>query len=486
MFDALLIVRALRDTDGAVVDFAYEYANAAIAHHTGYEPSELVGSTMLSVAPSVRNLELFPALVDVVETGEPMDHEVDWLVGPRTTGSFELRARRIEERIDERIALTIRNVTEHRELESFVATSEAHLRQVIDALPVGVTVVDSEGTAVFVNAAGRRIVDAGFPGPIATEDLPQRFDLYKEFTGETYPAEELGLARALRTGRPARLDDVVMERGDERISLETHATPLFASDGSISGAVNVFEDVSQRREHEARLARVLADQAAANERLDEFAAMAAHDLVSPLRVIGGFAELLRDRCGETLGSDAQEWIEFIQADAVRMRALIEDLLAYARAGAALPPASRVDLDTVVAEVAQVLESAFAARGATLTVEPLPKVVGEQAALLVVFRNLVGNALKFLRDDAPGVVQVSARHERDAWVVSVSDNGVGVPEHERESLFLPFHRGEASAKRGGNGLGLSICRRIVEQHGGRMWHEPSPTGGAVFCFTLDPA
>lgn len=298
MFDALVVLRAIRDPDGTVVDFAYEYANEAIMEHLGYEPSELVGSTLLSVAPRVRDLEVFPALVDVIETGEPMDHEVDWWSGSRATGSFELRARRIEERSDERIALTIRNVTERHELESFVARSEAHLRQVIDALPVGVSVVNQDGEGIYINSAGRRVlaVDDPLPGPAAA--FPRLYGLLKEFTGEPYPADELALVRAMVTGTPVSVDDIVVDRDGDLVPIEAHATPLFDADGGIAGAVSVFEDVSQRREHEALLARALAELAAVNEQLDEFAAMAAHDLASP----SGPSAASRSCCGISTAS----------------------------------------------------------------------------------------------------------------------------------------------------------------------------------------
>ena len=480
MFDALLLLRAIRDDAGVVVDFAYDYANAAVSEHIGYEMSELVGSTLRTVAPAIAELDVFASLIELVDSGNPMDLEVDWFVGPRTTGAFELRARRVEDSV----ALTIRNVTERRELDALVANSEEHLRQVVDALPVGVAVVDRDGIATFLNEEGRRILAVGTPGPVATDEIPERFHLRREFTGETYPAEELGLARALRTGEPASLDDIVVDRDGLHIPLETHATPLFASDGSISGAVNVFEDVSERRQQEALLARALAEITAVNEQLGEFASMAAHDLASPLRAIRGFAELLGDRYRDDLGRDAREWIEFIQTDAARMRALIDDLLAYARAGAAPPPTSVVDLAVVAADVEDVLGDAYTAKGGELAIGDLPEVVGDRAALFVVLRNLVGNALKFLRADVPGRVTIDATRRGNEWVVAVSDNGIGVPDHEREGLFVPFHRGEASAGRGGNGLGLSICRRVVEHHGGRIWYDPTPGGGTTFRFTLD--
>ena len=234
------------------------------------------------------------------------------------------------------------------------------------------------------------------------------------------------------------------------------------------------------------MAQALAELALANEQLGEFAAMAAHDLAAPLRAISGFAQLLADRYGTVLGQDAREWIEFIQTDAARMKTLIDDLLVYARAGAAPPPTAEVDLEVLTAEVAAVLGAAFAAKGVELVVEPLPAVLGDRAALYVVLRNLLGNALKFARSEGASVVIASAARDQSEWVVSVADNGVGVPDSERDALFLPFHRGQAAADRAGNGLGLSICRRIVEHHGGRIWFEPTPGGGATFRFALAAA
>ena len=241
-FDALVVVRAVRDDAGTIVDFAYDYANAASAERIGYQPGELLGTTMLTIVPEAR--EVFVRLVDVVETGAPMDLTLAGHAGQRVPGAFEIRARRL----DDGAVLTIRTL-EPTEGAPTSAGASPDVRQVLEALPVGVAVVGPSGEAGFLNRAGQRLLGGPAPDLERLEDSPERFALERLGSSERYPAAEMGLARALRTGLPASCDDMIVVRGDgSRIPLETNAAPLIGPDGEIAGAVTVFEDVSMRRQ----------------------------------------------------------------------------------------------------------------------------------------------------------------------------------------------------------------------------------------------
>jgi signal transduction histidine kinase len=219
-----------------------------------------------------------------------------------------------------------------------------------------------------------------------------------------------------------------------------------------------------------------------NRELEEFAYVASHDLQSPLRKVAGFAELLRESLEGRLGSEADEYIGFIVGGTRRMQRLIEDLLTYSRVGSRQLVASRVDLREVVGEVLSDLDAVVAKAGARVEVGKLPTVVADRLQMTQLFQNLLTNALKF-RAEAPLVVRVSAERRGDAWLFSVSDNGIGMEKQYLDQIFKMFRRLHVVGAYEGTGIGLAIVRKIVERHGGTVWAESRAGEGATFRFTL---
>jgi signal transduction histidine kinase len=242
------------------------------------------------------------------------------------------------------------------------------------------------------------------------------------------------------------------------------------------GCVVVVRDVTEKRRAETELAR-------SNEELAEFAAIAAHDLAEPLRGLTGLVGLLGRDYGDQLDPEAQRWIDYIGQGADRMRLLIDDLLAYAKAGNGATPHGAVDLNEVVVAARDALAAMFRDTGAALEIRKLPVVDGSRTQLLQLVQNLLANAMKFVAPGTPPRVLVDAEREGDAWRLQVTDNGVGVPAGEEERIFAPFHRAHAEEKQPGSGLGLAICRRVAERHSGRIWVETAPSGGSRFCVVL---
>ena len=220
-----------------------------------------------------------------------------------------------------------------------------------------------------------------------------------------------------------------------------------------------------RRRSAARAA--LTDLERSNEELAEFAAVAAHDLSEPLRVVGGFAELVRRRFGDRIDGEGNEWLDHVLAGVSRMRGLIDDLLAYSRAGSAPLAMRPVDLGDIVLSVRESLRIAIAEADAVVVVGQLPTVVGDATQLWQVLQNLLANALKFRQPDVTPEITVAATRVAHGWRVSVTDNGIGVAAADRERIFAPFQRLHVPSDRPGSGLGLSICRKIIERHGGRV-------------------
>lgn len=264
--------------------------------------------------------------------------------------------------------------------------------------------------------------------------------------------------------------------------------------------VTLFRATERRRyEQELLLARREAEQAAeklarataelersnqalqqANRELAQFAHMASHDLQAPLRVVTSFVELLEMRLGGTLDERNAGYFRRVVETTKRMQALVGDLLDLARAGP--PVREEVDLGAVVADVRRLLDADIVSTGAEVVADALPTVHADPRQLTQLLQNLVGNALRYRHPSRAPLVRISAQPDGDGWVVSVRDNGQGFDMRHAERIFAPFERlqGEDAA---GTGLGLSLCRKAVEAHGGRIWAESVPGEGSCFFFSL---
>ena len=249
---------------------------------------------------------------------------------------------------------------------------------------------------------------------------------------------------------------------------------------------------------EAMRARIVAELAAlqdaeadlrrSNTELEQFAYVASHDLQEPLRKVASFCQLLQQRYGGQLDARADHYIGFAVDGATRMQDLINDLLAFSRVGRLeQQPQSEVDTDALVARARADLERAIEENDASVVVEgPLPTVHGDPSLLRTVFQNLIGNAIKFRREDEPPRVELSAVRDGEFWRFRCADNGIGIDAEYAERIFVLFQRLHPRTQYEGTGIGLAMCRKIVEYHGGRMWLDTERAGeaqGSTFYFTL---
>ena len=219
-----------------------------------------------------------------------------------------------------------------------------------------------------------------------------------------------------------------------------------------------------------------------NAELQQFASVASHDLREPLRVVEGFVKLLARRYKDKLDSGAHELIEFAVDGVKRMQELISDLLEYSRAGAKDIILKPTDFSFVVDKAVSNLQAAIEEMGALVTHDELPTVMADNSQIIRVFQNLIGNAIKF-HNEKPLKVHVSAEKKEDEWVFSVRDNGIGIDPKFAEHIFVIFQRLHTREEYAGTGIGLSICKKIVERHGGRIWVESAPGKGSAFYFAI---
>lgn len=241
-------------------------------------------------------------------------------------------------------------------------------------------------------------------------------------------------------------------------------------------------EIVERKRAEAVLARRSQELARSNAELEQLAYIASHDLQEPLRMVASYLQLIESRYSERLDADGHEFIEYAVDGARRMQALIDDLLRYSRVGTKAKPMQAVECATVIKAAMQALRLAISESGARITWSNLPTIVGDETQLTQLFQNLIGNAIKFRRD-APPEIDIRADAEDGFWRISVRDNGIGIDPEYRDRIFEMFQRLHGSKVYPGNGIGLTICRKIVERHGGRIWVESTLGQGSTFIFTL---
>ena len=235
---------------------------------------------------------------------------------------------------------------------------------------------------------------------------------------------------------------------------------------------------------ERRLEEAVAKLEESNERLEQFASVASHDLQEPLRMVTRYLELAERRYSDDLDENCKEFIDFAVDGAERMREMIDGLLEYSRVETRSDSFDTVDLDAVLDDVLTDLQFKIDETDATITREPLPTVEGDGRQLHQLFQNLVSNAIDYSGDEPPRI-HVSATRDGAEWTISVRDEGIGIDADDADRIFDIFQRLHSVEERAGSGIGLALCKRIVERHGGEIWVESEPGEGSTFSFSLAP-
>jgi PAS domain S-box-containing protein len=352
---------------------------------------------------------------------------------------------------------------------------EARFRLVVEAAPNAMIIVDRTQTITLVNRKAEDLF-----GYTREELVGQRVELLvPDRVRQRHPSLVDGFlddpqARPMGAGR-----ELYGRRKDgTEVPVEIGLSPLEAPDGMFM-LVSII-DITERKRHEDELRRSNAD-------LEQFAYIASHDLQEPLRMVASYTELLAQRYQGKLDERADKYIFYAVDGAKRMQRLVADLLAYARVGSQGQPLAPVATSEVVRRVLQLLGPTIKRESAEVIVEsePLPVVMGDEVQLQQLFLNLLGNALKFRRDDEAPRVRVRAELKDGAWLFAIADNGIGVDMQFAERIFQMFQRLHERGKYDGSGIGLSISKRILDRHNGRLWLESELGRGSTFFFTLAP-
>jgi len=307
------------------------------------------------------------------------------------------------------------------------------------------------------------------------------FDFFAHEHAERALAEEQEI---IRSGVPVvgQVQRIVKRDGAVEWG-STTKMPWRDPDGKIIGTFGLTRDVTAATVAEAKLKKEREELARSNAELEQFAYVASHDLQEPLRAVASCVQLLKKRYEGKLDDRADEFISHAVEGTKRMQALITDLLAYSRVGTHQKPFGPVDCQETLDEALANLSVAIKETGATVTHDALPTVPADPTHLTQVWQNLIGNAVKFRAPGRTPEIRVSARHENDEWRFGVSDNGIGIEPQYFDRIFRVFQRLHTRTSYPGTGIGLAICKKIVERHGGRIWIESQPDQGSTFFFTL---
>jgi light-regulated signal transduction histidine kinase (bacteriophytochrome) len=245
----------------------------------------------------------------------------------------------------------------------------------------------------------------------------------------------------------------------------------------------VLINITEHKTTEEKLKQLAEKLSQSNKELEQFAYVASHDLQEPLRMVASYIQLLQRRYKGKLSGEADEFINYAVDGVIRMKTLINDLLVYSRVNTKESPLEDVDINKVVDQTRTNLHAAIEESGATINSEPLPVVKANNLQINQLFQNLISNAIKFRKPDTAPVVNISAKHAGDEWLFTVQDNGIGIDKEFSDKIFVIFQRLHNSSEYPGTGIGLAICKRIVEKLGGHLWVESNPGEGSTFNFTI---
>jgi PAS domain S-box-containing protein len=463
-----------------------ELLNLRAEHQFGYRRDELLWQPVKNIIPEGFAERLIAdgtrtaaeALAQQIGTGIE-------LIARRKDGSefpIELMLSPLESAEGILVTAAIRDISLRKAAEAQLAQAESRYRGLLEAAPDAMLLVNPAGEVVLINVQAKKQFGYG-RGELLGEPVTK---IIPEGLGEQRLAEALrSTEHELSQPMVAGIELIGRHKDGSEFPIEVMLSPLESPEGLL--LTMAIRDITTRNNAEAHLLRTVKDLNRSNEELAQFAYIASHDLQEPLRMVASYTQLLSKRYKGKLDSDADEFIGFAVDGAERMQRLIQDLLAYSRIGTKGRPLVDVASEKVLSLALRNLRNAIDESGAVVTHEPLPSILADEGQLVQLFQNLVGNAIKY---QGPGVPRIHVSSSRGAdisgeasWIFSVKDNGIGIEAKYFERIFGMFQRLHKREDFAGTGIGLSICKKIVERHGGSISVESEPGRGSTFRFAL---
>jgi len=361
--------------------------------------------------------------------------------------------------------------------EQTVEENAQHYRGLLEAGPDAMVIVNGRGEIVLVNAQTEKLF--GY----RREELLG--EVVEALVPERYRQAHVGQRQQFFAMPRVRQMGVCMElvgrrRDGSEFPADIMLGPLETAEGLFVSAS--IRDTTERKRMDEQLRRTSAELARSNGELQLFAATASHELDEPLRMVSSFVDMLAQNYKGQLDEKADRWIGFALDGVVRMKQLIHDLLELSRVSTRAKPFALTNLATVFASAVANLQPTVQESGALVSCGPLPTILADATQMTQLLQNLLGNALKF-RSQQRLEIHVAAESQQGQWLFSVRDNGIGIDPQFTERIFVIFQRLHTRQEYPGTGLGLALCKKIVERHGGRIWVESQPGQGATFYFTI---
>lgn len=497
-------------------DFEPLYVNEAWAALHGYSVEEVLEmrSILPLIAPEDRDQQSKLAQQRKRDSGVPTRGElralrkdnrqiwleefatvVDWEDGPAMQSTVidvtehknaEARLRQGRDELEQRVVeRTAELANANQQLKSEVADrerAEIQLQEsislyhsLVDHIPLCVVRKAVDGKFTFVNRALYKRFD------LTPEEMVGKTD-YDFFSKEQADKYRLADEQVMRTGEQLELFEIVPLPSGEILQIHTLKTPIYDVEQNVLGTQLIFWDITAQKRMEDERNRYAHELERSNRDLEQFAYNISHDLQSPLRTIASYCQLLQKRCQEQMDDVAKEYLQNALAGTKRMKQFLDDLLEYSRVSTKPREVAEVDMEKVLQAVLDNLAAAIRENHAIVSHDELPKVTGDKTQFVQLLQNLISNALKYRRAVAPRI-QIGVEDKGDHWQFSVSDNGEGIDPKQYERVFQIFQRLHAENERPGAGIGLSICKRIVERHGGHIWIESTPGEGSIFRWTI---
>ena len=467
------------------MDMRFTYTSPSITHQRGYSVEEAMAQSLvdnlcpdsLEVALQAYEEELAIEEMEQKDLFRTRTLELEQKCKDGSTICTEVTMTFLRNADGQAIGIlgVSRDITERKLAEEALRESEYRLQELVENIGSGVAVykpINGGKDFVFLNLnkAGEKIGGISKEkviGKTVTEVLPgiKKFGLLDVFQ------------RVNETGKSEHFPISFYE--DERIKGWRENFVYKLPSGEL---VAVYEDISERKRAEEERERLIHELERSNAELQQFAHVASHDLQEPLRMVASYTQLLEKRYKGNLDADADEFIAYAVDGAQRMQNMIESLLYYSRVGSRGKPLQPVESESAFEQAMADLKLAIDESSAEMTHDPLPQVMADKTQLIQLFQNLLGNAVKFRGKEQPHI-HVSAKQDKNEYLFSVSDNGIGMNPEYFDRIFVIFQRLHGREEYPGTGMGLSICRRIIERQGGRIWVESKPGEGSTFYFTI---
>ena len=471
MDEGFCVGEMIFDQSGKAVDYRFMQVNPSFEKQTGLVAAQ--GKTMCELV-NTHEESWFETFGQVALTGQPERFQRRAEALHRWYDVFAFRIGLPEER---QVAIIFNDITIRKQLEEDMRRGEENFRQFADSMPQIVWSARPDGVVDFYNSnwyeqTGAKEGDIGDNSwlPILHPDDRQRcLDTWHE---------------SLRTSQSLEMDLRLWIVGtNEHHWHLVRGIPAYDREGKIFRWFGTATDVHNIKLIEEQLRQTAAELSRSNQDLEQFASVASHDLQEPLRMVTGHLQIIQSRLTDKLDDASRDSMSYAIDGAYRMQALIRDLLAYSRVGRGGTGLVDADMNEVLATAMSNLKVLIEESAALIEHDQLPIVKVDTSLMSQLLQNLIGNAIKYCARDRKPKIRVTARRDPQAWVFAVSDNGIGIKTEDQERIFMIFQRLHSRHEYPGTGIGLAICKRIVEYHCGRIWVESEFGQGSTFCFTI---